>query len=102
MTSFKMMIAAVAAFGAFAAVQAEGVRSVNVETADLNLASARGVAELHGRIGVAVKAVCGKADGRDLNATADVARCRAESLRAAMQWADAVVARQGATVIASR
>ena len=51
-----------------------------VSYADLDLGSAAGRARLEARIDRAVRAVCGRAAIKDLNALDQVLECRAESL----------------------
>jgi UrcA family protein len=58
------------------AAQAEP-QTTTISTADLNLATPQGTAQLRARLRSAVRAVCGEADTRDLQAMADRDRCRA-------------------------
>jgi len=64
------------------------VRSLTVNFADLDLASAEGAQTLYGRLKTAARRVCGKADLRDLRAVEDVKGCRAEALDSAVTRID--------------
>jgi UrcA family protein len=57
--------------------------SVSVNRGDLDLASDAGIATLDRRLALAVRHACGSADARELQAMADVRRCRREALASA-------------------
>ncbi len=58
-------------------------RTATVRHADLDLASAAGVATLGRRVKLAVTTVCGRADPRDLTAQEQEKTCRAHALASA-------------------
>lgn len=73
---------AIATLSLFAAVATApaSAETRTVGSADLNLASPAGVAQLRHRVGAAITAVCGRAEGRDLAAMTDLHRCREAAL----------------------
>jgi UrcA family protein len=74
-----IVIATLSLFAAIAAAPASA-ETRTVGSADLNLASPAGIAQLHRRVGAAITAVCGRAEGRDLAAIADLHRCRGAAM----------------------
>ena len=76
--------------------------TASVRYADLDLATPDGVARLDRRIRVAVSAVCGTADIRDLSRAALVRQCRDNAMTgAAPQIASAIERARDGTQVAS-
>ena len=71
-------------------------RSQTVAYDDLNLASADGAAVLNQRVAIAVDRVCGKANPRDLQQSADRRKCRSAAAAKASSSLNRVLAATGA------
>lgn len=83
--------------------QAASSNMVRVSYADLNLASARGIAALHGRIAVAARDVCEIENSRDPALASATRACRSGAITDAQPAIDAAVAaghRVSVTVLA--
>ena len=92
-TTALAAIAATMLAGAPASFAAEtSSRSVTINAADLNLASAQSVAALDSRIAHAVKTVCGPVDTQSTRQMLAYRECRAAALAAAKPKAEAAVA----------
>lgn len=77
----KIFIATLLAFTATPALAEPPVIATStVQTADLDLSTARGQRALDHRLAQAVKDVCGKASDADIAGKNDIRRCRAETL----------------------
>jgi UrcA family protein len=90
----KTFIAMLMAFTAVPAVaEPPSIASSTVQTADLDLTSAKGQQALDRRLQQAVKEVCGKSSDVDVAGKNDVRRCRAETLASLSSERDLRVAR---------
>lgn len=90
----KTFIAMLMAFTAVPAVAEQPVlASSTVQTADLDLSTAKGQQALHRRLQQAVKEVCGKSSDVDVAGKNAVRRCRAETLANLSSERDLRVAR---------
>ena len=77
----KIFLATLLAFTATPALAEQPVTVIStVQTADLDLASAKGQRALDRRLSLAVKEVCGTASDVDIAGKNDVRRCRVETL----------------------
>lgn len=77
----KIFLATLLAFSATPALAEQPVTAISiVQTADLDLSSARGQQALQHRLSQAVKEVCGTASDVDIAGKNDVRRCRVETL----------------------
>ena len=76
----KLFLATLLAFTATPALAEPITVTSTVQTADLDLSSARGQRALESRLVQAVKEVCGTASNLDVAGKNDVRRCRAETL----------------------
>lgn len=77
----KIFIATLFAFTATPALaEAPALVQSTVQTADLDLSTARGQRTLDQRLSQAVKEVCGSASDADIEGKNDVRRCRVETL----------------------
>lgn len=89
----KIFIATLLAFTAAPAI-AEPVTAVStVQTADLDLSTAKGQRALDLRLGQAVKDVCGTASDADIAGKNEVRRCRSETLARVASERDQRIAR---------
>jgi UrcA family protein len=81
------LITAAAANAHTITVNADGVPSVKVSYADLNLQSDQGNKELYGRIAAAARTVCGSdlTDSRDLNSLAYERKCESTAIEHAVE-----------------
>lgn len=77
----KIFIATLLAFTATPALaETPTIATSTVQTADLDLSSAKGQRALDHRLSQAVKEVCGSASDSDIAGKNEVRRCRAETL----------------------
>ena len=90
----KTFIAMLMAFTAVPAIAEQPIlASSTVQTADLDLTTAKGQQALDRRLQQAVKEVCGKSSDVDVAGKNDVRRCRAETLADLSSERDLRVAR---------
>jgi UrcA family protein len=89
--TFIAMLMAFTAVPAFA--EAPIISTSTVQTADLDLSTAKGQQLLDRRLQLAVKDVCGKASDVDIAGKNDVRRCRADTLASLASERDSRVAR---------
>jgi UrcA family protein len=90
----KTIIAMLMAFTAVPAVAEQPIlASATVQTADLDLSTAKGQQALNHRLQQAVKEVCGEASDVDVAGKNDVRRCRTETLANLSSERDLRVAR---------
>lgn len=89
----KTIIAMLIAFSATPAFAEPVIAVSTVQTADLDLTSARGQQALDRRLQLAVKDVCGIASDADIAGKNDVRRCRVETLAALASERDQRIAR---------
>lgn len=76
----KYFLATLLVFTATPALAEPVIASSTVQTADLDLSSAKGQRALDRRLELAAKEVCGAASDVDIAGKNDVRRCRAETL----------------------
>lgn len=76
----RILLATLLAFTATPALAEPVTASSTVQTADLDLSSAKGQQALDRRLALAVKEVCGTASDADIAGKNDVRRCRSETL----------------------
>lgn len=77
----RILIATLLAFTATPALsEPAALATSTVETADLDLSTAKGQRALDLRLGQAVKEVCGYASDADVSGKNEVRRCRSETL----------------------
>ena len=76
----KILLATLLAFTATPALTEPVVATSSVETADLDLSSAKDRRTLDRRLELAVKEVCGTASDVDIAGKNDVRRCRVDTL----------------------
>ena len=90
----KTIIAMLLAFTATPALaEAPAIATSTVQTADLDLSTAKGQQALQHRLSQAVKEVCGNASDADVAGKNDVRRCRAETLASLSSERDQRIAR---------
>jgi len=89
----KLFIATLLAFTATPALAEPITLSNTVQTADLDLSSAKGQRALDLRLSRAVKEVCGTASDADMAGKNEVRRCRVETLAKVAGERDQRVAR---------
>ena len=90
----KIFLATLLAFTATPALAESPVTFTStVQTADLDLSTAKGQRALDLRLGQAVKEVCGTASDFDIAGKNDVRRCRAETLALIASERDQRIAR---------
>lgn len=89
----KIFIATLLAFTATPALAEPVIATSTVQTADLNLSSAKDQRVLDHRLGQAVKEVCGTASDADIAGKNEVRRCRVETLARVAGERDERVAR---------
>ncbi|MDP9422413.1 MAG: UrcA family protein [Pseudomonadota bacterium] len=90
----KIFLATLLAFAATPALAEQPVTVIStVQTADLDLASAKGQRALDRRLSQAVKEVCGTASDVDIAGKNDVRRCRTETLASLASERDQRIAR---------
>ena len=90
----KILIATLLAFTATPAFAEAPVQvHSTVQTADLDLSTAKGQRALDLRLNQAVKEVCGAASDADIEGKNDVRRCRAETLAQLASERDQRIAR---------
>lgn len=90
----KTIIAMLLAFTATPALaEAPAIATSTVQTADLDLSTAKGQQALQHRLSQAVKEVCGNASDADVAGNNDVRRCRAETLASLSSERDQRIAR---------
>ena len=89
----KFFLATLLAFTATPALAEPIIATTTVQTADLDLASAKGQRALDLRLNRAVKEVCGNASDVDIAGKNDARRCRAETLAKLASERDSRVAR---------
>lgn len=99
--SFLALVAAIALTGLQTAAFANDhvaptTRTVQVRTADLNLTSPEGQAQLDRRIEIASRRVCQSADARSVRAQAKTRKCEEAALTSARDQRDVIVARADA------
>ena len=76
----KIFLATLLAFTATPALAEPVIATSTVQTADLDLSSAKGQRALEQRLNQAVKDVCGTASDVDIAGKNEVRRCRVETL----------------------
>lgn len=76
----RIFIATLLAFTATPAFAEPVIATSTVQTADLDLSSAKGQQALDRRLSMAVKEVCGTASDADIEGKNEVRRCRADTL----------------------
>ena len=90
----KILIATLLVFTAVPALAEAPVQvQSTVQTADLDLSTAKGQRALDLRLNQAVKEVCGAASDADIEGKNDVRRCRAETLAQLASERDQRIAR---------
>jgi UrcA family protein len=89
----KIFLATLLAFSATPALAEPIVATTSVQTADLDLSSAKGQRALDQRLNRAVKEVCGSASDVDIVGKNEARRCRAETLARVASERDQRVAR---------
>ena len=90
----RFFLATLLAFTATPALAEQPVTVIStVQTADLDLASAKGQRALDRRLSQAVKEVCGAASDVDIAGKNDVRRCRVETLASLASERDQRIAR---------
>lgn len=90
----KTIIAMLLAFTATPALaEAPAIATSTVQTADLDLSTAKGQQALQHRLQQAVKEVCGNASDADVAGKNDVRRCRVETLASLSSERDLRIAR---------
>lgn len=89
----KFIIASLLAFTAAPAPAEPVAASSTVQTADLDLSTAKGQRALDRRLQLAVKDVCGTASDADLAGMNEVRRCRVETLASLAGERDQRIAR---------
>ena len=89
----KIFLAAMLAFTATPALAEHVIATSTVQTADLDLSSAKGQRALEQRLNQAVKEVCGTASDVDIAGKNEVRRCRVETLAIAASERDQRIAR---------
>ena len=77
----KTLVAMLLAFSSVPALaEAPVIATSTVQTADLDLSTARGQQALDRRLSQAIKEVCGEASDVDISGKNEVRRCRADTL----------------------
>jgi UrcA family protein len=89
----KIFLATLLAFTATPALAEPVIATSTVQTADLDLSSAKGQRALDLRLSQAVKEVCGTASDVDIAGKNDVRRCRVETLARLSSERDQRIAR---------
>jgi UrcA family protein len=89
----KIFLATLLAFTATPALAEPVIATSTVQTADLDLSSAKGQRALDFRLSQAVKEVCGTASDVDIAGKNDVRRCRVETLARLSSERDQRIAR---------
>lgn len=89
----KIFLATLLAFTATPALAEPIIATTTVQTADLDLSSAKGQRALDQRLIQAVKEVCGSASDVDIAGKNEARRCRAETLAKVASERDQRVAR---------
>jgi len=95
----KIFLTALLAFAATPAVAEPITATSTVQTADLDLSSAKGQRALDRRLALAIKEVCGTASDVDIAGKNEVRRCRADTLAQVAGDRDQRVARASAEPI---
>jgi UrcA family protein len=96
----KTLIAMLLAFSSAPAIaEAPFIASSTVQTADLDLSTAKGQQALDRRLSQAVKEVCGEASDIDIAGKNEVRRCRAETFASLTSERDQRVARASGELI---
>ena len=73
--------------------------AATVRTADLDLSTPAGIARLDRRIERAIDLLCGTAFPTDLDAQAEIGRCRAETMKSVSSRRAMLVARAGGSPV---
>ena len=89
----KIFLATLLAFTATPALAEPVIATSTVQTADLDLSSAKGQRALDLRLSQAVKEVCGTASDVDIAGKNDVRRCRVDTLARLSSERDQRIAR---------
>lgn len=95
----KIFLATLLAFSATPALSEPVIATSTVQTADLDLSTAKGQRALDRRLELAVKDVCGTASDVDIAGKNDVRRCRAETLASLASERDQRIARASGSPI---
>jgi UrcA family protein len=95
LTSALITTGVIKAAPAFAQSPTTSLNVSLVQTADLDLGSAKGQRQLDLRIARAARQVCGAASDADVEGKNDVRKCRDETIAKAQQRRDAVLAARG-------